>query len=188
MGDDAITSTIPPWYPLVTEPGAELRALRALAGSCCLNAYLPMIRIIEMAGHGYKRRVVKALLPGYVFAHLPERFSEWDQVRSSPGVYDFLRVSGRIVTISERAINYLRAIEADVARPGHKRRLLLSIKQRGLEVGDTVTTTGRAGSWAGYEGVIQSLDAVDRATIEIILPGRSVRATLPAQWLKAVTA
>ncbi|WP_144393563.1 transcription/translation regulatory transformer protein RfaH [Pleionea sediminis] len=152
------------WYLVATKPKQESRAKEHLANQG-IEFFLPEVEI-EKAARG--KRVVRKepLFPGYVFVLLSDSDALWSKVRSTRGLRDFIRFSGRPAKVASSIVEHLK-LELD------SRDLKLSqIPQKGSKVLLT------SGPFRGLEAIFEVLDGEHRAIILLELLGKAQRITV----------
>ena len=166
------------WCPVFTLPRNEKKLCRELAAEG-VPAYLPLRRHVNIQpviskgkNYCYKRVLHVPMFPGYIFVNVtPERRTD---LRYNRSVIRILEVNECQEEVLLRELNLIRELEKfsetddiDVAN--------------GLQRGKRVKFTG--GAFAGWEGVVLSVDGKDgMASINITSIESSVRLKYPAAW------
>lgn len=103
------------WYILITEPGCEEKAVRAMTARG-LEPYLPIFYKRVPAGRGKMRDAARPLFPCYTFLPVSSVVDGFGNVTRIPGVFDFMRVGDarRFATLSDAAIDAIRERESEI--------------------------------------------------------------------------
>jgi transcription antitermination factor NusG len=153
-----------PWHVLRVRSSFELSVAVALGISSDFIGFAPMYRE-EIT------RVVKPLLPGYVFARFETHSAvAWHRVREVHHVLGFITEDDMwpAPVLDPVVDNWFAAVDADGIVPLEARR---SDVLRGFGAGDTLTITD--GALAGHSGLCLWVDQRG-ARIEVALLGRTV--------------
>src|ERR1700744_6480890 len=92
------------WYPVYTNPRAEIKAHRALTDKGIVS-YLPLHRQLKQWSDR-KKWVDEPFIRSYLFVYIKE--SERTAVLMTKGISRFIYFSGEIATIPDRQIEDLR--------------------------------------------------------------------------------
>ncbi|CAM3705321.1 transcription termination/antitermination NusG family protein [Parendozoicomonas haliclonae] len=90
------------WYLLKTRPRQELRAVENLER----QGFEPFCPLMKKKS----RDTFEALFPGYIFLLNEKKYAEvlpWEKVRSTRGVYDFVKFGGKPATVPNELIDGL---------------------------------------------------------------------------------
>lgn len=159
----------PPWHILRTEPQGELRAYRWLRGhdgdgnrtgpeiACICNIWLPKEKIVRKR-KGKREAVELPLFPGYLLLQINVAIANWEAIRSSPGVADFVRCRATLEpwVLTEAEEDTIRKIEAEP-------RSYRGPKASRFKAGDLIRVL--EGLCSGYTGRIDRIDKQGRKFI-----------------------
>jgi transcriptional antiterminator RfaH len=154
------SSTDKSWYLLYSKARAEQKALDNLQRQG-YTAYLPLIEQKKRVGARLKN-VIAPIFPRYLFVQLQAGLDDFRPIRSTIGIANMVRFSGRASIVPDSLIEQLQRYEqgADVIEP------------KFIE-GDAVKIA--AGPFAQYEAIFQSQCADERAIILLKLAERTTQ-------------
>jgi transcription antitermination factor NusG len=178
------------WKIIKTEPNSELRAYGWLKHRG-FWPYLPFELQDKGQGKRTPRRMfAKPLFPGYLF--VPSWIADkGHSIEHCPGVQDYMTIADNRCSISEEAMNIIQEFERERLIPDHQKKQWpysgerASLTESKFNVGDKIRVNEEGGAWAGFLGKVQGLDKKDQAVIDLVLPSRAVRVTMPTGWLQA---
>ena len=166
------------WAPVFTLPRNEKKLCTTLQAEG-IPAYLPLRRHVNIQpviskgkNYCYKRILHVPMFPGYIFVNLtPEIRSTLCYNRSVIRILDVDEYQEEVLI---RELNLIKELE----RFSEEEELDVT---NGLQRGERVKFTG--GAFAGWEGVVLSVDGKDgMACINITSIDSSVRLKYPAAW------
>jgi transcriptional antiterminator RfaH len=138
------------WYLLYAKARQEKTALDNLERQG-YTAYLPLIEQKKRVGTQLKN-VIVPMFPRYLFVQLQEGVDDFAPIRSTIGISNMVRFSGRVSIVPDSLIEQLRRHEngTDVIEPK-------------FIAGDKVKIA--SGPFAEYEAIFQSTNSEKRAII-----------------------
>jgi transcription antitermination factor NusG len=152
------------WFILRTDVQGELRAYHWLGiafepGSVALPLEAKTVKANGYYGKAQRHRIVyKPLIPGYIFLREAERQPDWEAVRNTIGVRDFLTLDGDMKAMcSDDMVQALIATAAELNKPKPK----LAKRKKYLPVDEAL------------EELRKRLDTNDSDILDVVLPGRS---------------
>lgn len=166
------------WHIITTDPRREFALAGHLVGRG-VTVYCPTYQITKRRGPSAKRvRIDRPMFPGYLFAMASDATAR--AVRSATGFRGYLCGPEGPSALSEAAVAAVRQIEEELA---------LAVKAKHgapFLVGDTVRLSAAPEHhpFCGFDAIVQRLDNRDRATLCLMLHGRSWQIVSPAQWLE----
>ena len=162
------------WYLVHCKPRQERCALQNLEQQG-YDCYLPLL-VSEKLSNGAITKYAEPLFPRYLFIRLDTSDSakSWSPIRSTPGVSKLVSFGNQPAKVGDELVDLIRARETsgEIA------------EKRLFEPGESIRLVN--GSFAGIEGIFQSLDGAQRALILIELMSKPVlMAVSPASIRKA---
>lgn len=140
------------WYLLYCKSRDEHRAQQHLANQH-IESYLPLIQVQKIR-RGKKVLVEEALFPSYLFVHLNPEHSNFNAIRSTRGVIDFVKCGAAYIKVATQLIDTLKQ---NSERGGTQCQL--------PESGDEVEIS--QGPFKGLTGIYQKADGLERSMILI---------------------
>lgn len=159
------------WFLAATKPKQEFKAVEHLSNQN-ISAYCPTIKI-EKIVKNKKQTVKEVIFRGYVFIQLATDDSNWHKVRSTRGIRDWIRFSGKVAKIPTPLVNELKTAESF-------ENILVLNK---MDSGDKVRIL--SGPFEGLEGIFQKDDGELRALILLSFLGKSNQISLDKSLLSA---
>lgn len=92
------------WFVLYTKPNFEIKVANAI-NSIGINAYCPVYKQFKQYSDR-KKKIVKPLIPSYIFLKLPEE--DRNKVFTIPGVVRYLFWLGKPAQVMEKEIELLK--------------------------------------------------------------------------------
>lgn len=155
----------PVWFALYTRHQHE-KAVAEFISAKRIEVFLPVYKAV----HRWKDRIKELslpLFPNYVFVFA--RFNRRSDILSTPGVYDFVRVSGLPVSIPTHEIDAVRqVVEHGLHAEPHPF----------LRMGDRVRI--RSGPLEDVEGILVRKKSFYRLVISVELLARSISVEVEA--------
>ena len=152
------------WYLAVSKPRQEARAVENLKNQG-INAYSPHVNV-EKISAGKKRVVCEALFSGYVFINLSPDDGLWFKVKSTRGIRDWVRFTGKVAKLPTKLVNQLKQ---------EKQENLDSLVLRKLVKGNPVRIL--SGPFEGLIGIFECPNGEQRSMILIEFLGKSNQLT-----------
>lgn len=147
------------WYLLCVKPRQEYRAARLLENQR-YAVYCPEIWANSSGTQPVHTK--QPLFPGYLFLHLKVKGANWNAIRSTRGVRDFVRFGQQAAVVHDSIVDGLqRRIE-------HSAPDFLPVPA--LQRGDPVRIT--EGCFEGLNAIFQYRTGKDRVLVLISLMGR----------------
>jgi transcriptional antiterminator RfaH len=163
------------WYLIHTKPAAEREAQRHLQRQG-YQTYFPRL-LQRLRRNGQPQMHITPLFPRYLFLHLDEGRQCLTPVRSTSGVANIVRFGMRFATVPDEIIRQLRARE-DPDSGLHSLRLPAPI-------GPGTPVRIAAGAFAGFEGIFERTEAVNRVVVLLKLLGEEREVQFPAELVSA---
>ena len=165
------------WSPVFTLPRNEKKLFESLRGQG-IPAYLPLKRHVNVQpviskgkSYSYRRILHVPMFPNYLFVNVtPEVRTELNWNRSVVNVFRMDEVQEETLI---RELKMIRELEAF----SEKEEIDVS---NGLRTGNKVLFTG--GSFAGWSGIVDSLEPDGMVYINVTSISASVRIKYPAAW------
>ena len=162
------------WYAVYTQPHAETKAFDQLLRQG-YSAYLPRYR--TQVSHARRRLAVqRPLFPRYLFAGIDRASMPWRPILSTFGVTDVVRAGDEPAPVPAEIVAAIRMRE----EAGDFDRLDPRVS---LRLGELVRVT--AGALEDIVGRLVELRDQDRVVVLLDLLGRTVRAQLRVEAVKA---
>jgi len=163
------------WYLLNTKPRNEQRAYENIQ-SQGYEAFYPTYQNSRLV-KGRRTEKIEALFPGYLFVNTDNEHANFNALRSTRGIYDFVRFGGKIAEVSKQLIQQLKN---NLAQLQHSAAENSSHK---LKRGDAVMIT--EGSFKGLQAIFEVEDGLERSVIFISLLAKQTKLTLSnAEFVK----
>ncbi len=147
------------WYLVATKPKQEFRALENLENQA-IKVFMPQIKVEKLV-RGRRKIVHEPMFKGYLFIYLSPENPSWHRVRSTRGVKDWVRFSGKPATLPDELVSTFRVVEEKASN---------DIKQLFVP-GCSVKIN--AGPFKGLNGIFQAADGELRSMILIEFLGKS---------------
>lgn len=162
---EPITDSNSNWYLATSKPRQEARAVENLKNQG-VTAFSPTIKV-EKIRSGKKLIVEECMFTGYVFINLSPEDGSWHKIRSTRGIRDWVRFSGKAAKIpSELVIQLIEQQQSQEEivikksfKPGSKVRIL-------------------SGPFEGLKGIYLAQNGEQRALILIEFLGKQNRLKL----------
>jgi transcriptional antiterminator RfaH len=149
------------WYLVYTKPRQENLAQENLQRQG-YTTYLPRIYQTRWR-NGRHVKTIGAFFPRYLFIHLDTETDNWAPIRSTRGVSKMVRFDGIPAVVPDQLIQALQSNDDD---DGNQ-----SLMQNNLMRGDKVTIID--GPLAGYQGIYQQQNSVERIAVLVDLVGKN---------------
>ncbi|WP_432453576.1 transcription/translation regulatory transformer protein RfaH [Agarivorans sp. QJM3NY_29] len=143
------------WYLLYCKAGQEARAQLHLANQAYVS-YCPYI-CVERINKGKLRHKQEALFPNYLFVQLNEE-SNFNAVRSTRGVIDFVKVGRNYQVVADDIIAQIKSSEH-----AHSQPTIEQVYQPGMKV------AVQQGAFQSLEAIYQRADGLERSVILVRL-------------------
>lgn len=153
------------WYLAASKPRQETRAIENLHNQG-ITAYSPLISV-EKIRSNKKVIVEEAMFPGYIFIKLSPQSGLWHKVKSTRGVRDWVRFSGKAASLPEKLVDNLIKQEQQQTLP---------TLNKCPSPGDRVKIL--SGPFQGLNGIYQASSGEERAIILIDFLGKVNRLKL----------
>ncbi len=161
------------WYVLKTKPRLEDQTSLVLQ-SRNLEVYLPKIALWMGRAPDGKLRKQEPLFPGYMFARLDLKTTDWLLARSAPGVAYFLGFDGLPSPLPDDLVESVRLRAEEQQRRGWR---------PSFRSGDRVVIV--SGPMAGLEAIFEgALSPSGRSRVFVQMVSRLVPVTVPAAILR----
>jgi len=154
-----------PWYLAATKPRQELRAVEQLANQG-IRAFSPQIKV-EKIRKGVKYISGEALFSNYLFINISVNNSAWSKVRSTRGIRDWVKFSGKVAKLPKGLVEELIDISLSPEND-------MTIKR--FEKGGKIRVL--SGPFAGLSGVFEADDGDKRAMVLVEFLGQRSRLSL----------
>ncbi len=148
------------WYLVFTKPRQERKALENLERQR-YEAWLPLM-CVRRRRTGRLAERVEPMFPRYLFIRLDDEHDDWGPVRSTLGVANMVRFSGRAARVPD---DLVEAIRARCDGQGVWR-----VPERELRAGDPVRI--EEGPFAGYEAIFKASTSRERVVVLLTIAGR----------------
>lgn len=153
------------WYLATSKPKQECRAIENLKNQG-INAFSPTIKV-EKIRAGKKLVVEETMFTGYLFINLSPEDGLWHKIRSTRGIRDWVRFSGKAARIPTQLVSQLieqqqsqeKTIVKSTFKPGEEVRIL-------------------SGPFEGLKGIYLAQNGEERALILIEFLGKQNRLKL----------
>lgn len=156
----------PRWYLVATKPRQELRAQEHLNNQS-VECLLPLAKV-EKTVRGKRVLKTEALFPGYIFVHFSETDPCFSKLRSTRGVRDFVRFSGKPAVVPDNLADQLKKEFSDQ----REERIISNLPQSGQQV------IILEGPFRGLEAVFHTLDGEQRAILLLDILGKQQKLTI----------
>jgi transcriptional antiterminator RfaH len=143
------------WYLLTTKPKNEQRASNNLLNQG-YQTYFPKVELDKIR-NGKRTKVTEPLFPNYLFIKVNQENANFNSIRSTPGVMNFVRFGMNIAMVSQSLITRLKV---DL---GSKEVALNLNKATTIQPNDKVAII--AGPFVGLEAIYQSSDGLARSML-----------------------
>ena len=100
------SSSVLEWYLAATKPRQEVRAIENLKNQGII-AYSPVVNLVKNSA-GHRRKVTEALFPGYIFINISIESNVWPKVKSTRGIKDWVRFSGKPAKLPNQLVERLK--------------------------------------------------------------------------------
>ena len=150
------------WYLATSKPRQESRAVENLLNQG-IKAYSPVLNV-EKIRAGKKQIVEEAMFTGYVFINISPEDGLWHKVKSTRGIRDWVRFSGKAAKLPDRLVESLKNSENETKS--------LVIKKQ-FEKGESVRIL--SGPFEGLKGVFLADSGEKRSMILIEFLGNQNR-------------
>ena len=154
------------WYLVATKVRSEQMAQENLQRQSYIT-YLPLTQCQRRRNGRYTTRT-EAFFPGYLFIRLDRETDNWSPIRSTRGITGLIRFGGMPAKIPENLIVSLKNNEDET---GYQQ-----IEQQQPKSGDYVNIID--GSFAGQQGIFQTMKGTDRVLVLLNIIGKNTPATL----------
>jgi len=149
------------WYLVYTKPRQENLAQENLERQG-YETYLPRI-YQSRRRNGRHIKTIEAFFPRYLFIKLDTETDNWAPIRSTIGVSKMVRFDGIPAVVPTQLIQALQSND-DVDG-------IQNLVQKNLMRGDKVTIID--GPLAGYQGIYQQQNSVERVAVLVDLVGKN---------------
>jgi len=161
------------WFLLTSKPREEQRSYDNLSNQG-FEVFLPKIAKVKKR-QGVKSLSLEPLFPNYLFIKLDESEANFNAIRSTRGVANFVRFGLNIATLSE---SLLTNIKQNIDEGENKSLMdLLSYQQ-----GDKVQVT--QGPFKGLEAIYQTTDGLERSILLINMLGQQNKVAIENQRIE----
>jgi len=157
-----------PWYLLNTKPRNEARACENIQNQG-YQAFYPDYQNTRLK-NGKRTTQTEALFPGYLFVNIADNKANFNALRSTRGVYDFVRFGGNLAQVSESLIQQLQSNLAALQNAA------AANSDANLAMGDAVVITD--GPFNGLHAIYQKQDGLERSVLFINLLEKQTKLTL----------
>ena len=142
------------WYLLYCKSREEDRAQANLANQG-IESFFPTIQREKILR---KKKIVvdEALFPSYLFIHIDPEDPVFPRIRSTRGVFDFVRTLGKAVTVSTALIEQLRTLSTEL----HQQNIQ---PEKLFKTGDKVEI--KSGSFKGIQAIFSCDDGTERSML-----------------------
>lgn len=175
--------TEPRWAVIIAAPAAEEiaeREVRVAGYRVYLPRYRRFLRAHRSSGRG--EIVLRPAMFGYLFAELHPSDDQYARrIIDCRGVRDFLRLGNDLATVSEAAVETIRADERAGKFDEPRCRRGKEVSRPDLEIGEKVRI--EIGG-IGFVATLEKLDKSDRAIVRYMIFGRQVRSEVDAMSLE----
>ncbi|WP_432462963.1 transcription/translation regulatory transformer protein RfaH [Agarivorans sp. QJM3NY_33] len=146
------------WYLLYCKAGQEARAQFHLANQACVSycPYISVKRIIQ----GKPKLKQEALFPSYLFVQLNAE-SNFNAVRSTRGVIDFVKIGSSYQTVSDDLIAQIGKRVSEDCQPS---------RETAFQCGEKVKV--QDGAFQSLEAIYQRADGLERSVLLVRLLNR----------------
>ncbi|WP_434341243.1 transcription/translation regulatory transformer protein RfaH [Motilimonas cestriensis] len=156
------------WYLLYCKPKEEAKASLHLANQG-IESFYPTINI-EKCVRGKKKLVVEILFPSYLFVNIDPLRDNFNAIRSTRGVNDFVKFGGRYASVAADLVEYL---STSIDQDQHAQRVLTQLPTPGDKM------RVESGPFAGLEAIYQCNDGLERSVLLIKLINQWQKISLP---------
>lgn len=156
------------WYLLNTKPRNEQRACKNIQHQG-YDAFYPVYKNTRLV-KGSRTEKTEALFPGYLFVNTTDQHANFNALRSTRGVYDFVRFGGKIAEVNEQLIHQLKSNLAQLQNEA------AANSAHNLKQGDAVTIT--EGPFRGLSAIFATEDGLERSVLLINLLHKQSELTL----------
>ncbi|WP_157826675.1 transcription/translation regulatory transformer protein RfaH [Colwellia sp. 12G3] len=150
------------WYLLTTKPKNEQRAVENLTAQK-IEVYFPKVKQLKKR-QGKKLIGEEALFPNYLFVKLDTEKDNFNAIRSTRGVSNFVRFGLNYGKVSNEFINEL---SSDLNNQAERTNLKTLIN---INKGDELVILD--GPLAGLKGVYQCKDGLERSILLLNILGK----------------
>lgn len=160
------------WYVLHCKTRQEARA-REHVENQGYRTSLPQIRINKLL-RGQRIQAIEALFPNYLFVQLNAITANFNALRSTRGVTNFVRFGGMPATVPNKVMEHILALE----------QTQQSAVKNKLQAGTAVEII--AGPFAGLTAVYTMASGDERCWVLLDMLGKQQRLELKEQTLRAL--
>ena len=154
INDDTKEYTNKNWYLLYCKSREEGRAQTNLENQG-VESFFPTIQIEKILR---KQKVVvdEALFPSYLFVYIDPEDPVFPRIRSTRGVFDFVRFNKKISIVSKELVNQLKSLSKDLHQVGVAPKKL-------FKKGDKIEI--KSGPFKGIEAIYACHDGLERSIL-----------------------
>ncbi len=146
------------WYLVATKPKQEARAKEHLVNQQ-VEFFLPEVEVEKLV-RGKRITRIEPLFPGYLFILLSEHDPLWSKIRSTRGIRDFIRFSGKPAKVESAIVEHFRA------RVEQQPLKLTEVPEKGARV------RIKDGPFKDLDAIFESLNGEERAIILLNILGK----------------
>ncbi|WP_371378377.1 transcription/translation regulatory transformer protein RfaH [Thalassotalea aquiviva] len=150
------------WYVLTSKPREEQRAYDNLQNQG-YEVFLPKVSKIKKR-NGAKTVALEPLFPNYLFIRLDNQIDNFNAIRSTRGVGNFVRFGVSPAVIDPRLIDQIRLDTDSATQPKSLEELHAFKKGEKVEITD--------GPFKGLDAIYQTKDGLERSILLINLLGQ----------------
>ncbi|WP_394172268.1 transcription/translation regulatory transformer protein RfaH [Thalassotalea litorea] len=161
---NAVNST-QKWYVITSKPREERRAFDNLA-SQGIEVFYPKISAVKKR-QGVKSVSIEPLFPNYLFVKLDSESTNFNAIRSTRGVANFVRFGANMATVNEPLIEQLKQ---DTEITGDSEQLPSLADLENYHRGDALIVTN--GPFKGLSAIYKSSDGLERSIILLNMLGQ----------------
>lgn len=157
-----------PWYLLNTKPRNEARACENVKNQG-YQAFYPDYQNTRLK-NGKRTSQKEALFPGYLFVNITDEKANFNALRSTRGVYDFVRFGGELAKVSDALVQQLQSNLASLQNAA------AANSDANLKAGDAVAITN--GPFNRLSAIYQKQDGLERSVLFVKLLEKQTKLTL----------
>lgn len=154
INDDIKEYTNKNWYLLYCKSREEGRAQTNLENQG-VESFFPTIQIEKILR---KQKIVvdEALFPSYLFVYIDPEHPVFPRIRSTRGVFDFVRFGGKVTTVPNLLVDQLKNLSKELHQAGVTPKKL-------FEKGDKIEI--KSGPFKGIKAIYSCHDGLERSIL-----------------------